>query len=204
MHLKEDELTNLVTSGFLHDVGKVFIDPDILNAPRRLTPEEKVKMMDHPVKGAEFLKKNFNFPEVVVRGVYEHHEWYDGHGYPEHKTGDELLLNSRILKAADVYDAMTGRRVYHAPYLPSEVMEYIMGRSGMEFDPKIVNVMVHELCVYPIGCEVELSDGRKAIVSENHKGYVLRPTVKIIETGELVNLAYDRENWNITIAKLKL
>ncbi len=202
--LGESELQYLVTSGFLHDIGKVFIDPKLINAPRKLNEEERIRMMEHPKEGYEFLKKNYHFPETVLRAVYEHHEWYNGYGYPMHKTGRELIRNSKILKAADVYDAMTSKRPYHAPYLPSEVMEYIMGRSGMEFDPYIVKVMANELCVYPVGCEVELSDGRRAIVTKNHMGFILRPTVKILETGESLNLKTDRDALHLTIVRLMM
>ena len=200
--LSEEQLRNAVTAGFLHDIGKVFIDDEILNAPRRLTEEERVRMMDHPREGYEFLMEHYDFPREVLMGIYEHHEWYDGGGYPCRKTGKETGIISRIIKAADVYDAMTSKRAYHDPYLPSEVMEYIMGRSGMEFDPDVVKTMVWELCVYPVGCEVELSNGEYAIVVENHKGYSLRPTVKMISTGRIIDLTADRNAWNLTIVKL--
>jgi HD-GYP domain-containing protein (c-di-GMP phosphodiesterase class II) len=97
---------------------------------------------------------------------------------------------------------MTSKRAYHDPYLPSEVLEYIMGRSGMEFDPEVVKTMVWELCVYPVGCEVELSNGEYALVVENHKGYSLRPTVKMIKSGRIIDLTSDRNAWNLTIVKL--
>lgn len=202
--LSEDDVRDVVTAGFLHDVGKVFVNPDIINAPRRLTDEERVKMMEHPDKGYNYLKINYDFSEPVLRAVHEHHEWYNGEGYPQKLRKKQILFISRVLKAADVYDAMTSRRVYHAPYLPGEVIEYMMGRSGMEFDPDIVSVMMKELCVYPAGCEIELSDGRQAIVIENHKGNVLRPTVTVLDTGETLDLLHDRSCRALTITKLKL
>ena len=200
--LSEEELKYAVTAGFLHDIGKVFIDDEVLNAPRRLSEEERIRMMDHPREGYEFLMEHYDLPREVLMGVYEHHEWYDGGGYPCRKTGKETGIISRILKAADVYDAMTSKRSYHDPYLPSEVMEYIMGRSGMEFDPEVVKTMVWELCVYPVGCEVVLSNGEHALVLENHKGYSLRPTVKLIQSGRIIDLTSDRNAWNLTIVKL--
>ncbi|MCR4674984.1 MAG: HD-GYP domain-containing protein [Lachnospiraceae bacterium] len=202
MGLSEEEMEKVVMAGFLHDVGKVFVAPELINAPRRLNEEERVAMMDHPRVGSEFLADYYDFHPDVIRGVYEHHEWFDGGGYPCRKTGRETLLISRIVKAADVYDAMTSKRPYHDAYLPSEVLEYIMGRSGMEFDPEIVKTMVQELCVYPVGCEVELSNGEKALVIENHKGYSLRPTVKLMTNGRELDLTADRNAWNLTIVKL--
>jgi len=197
-------LNDLVTAGFIHDIGKVFISRDIINAPRRLNDEERIKMMEHPRNGYLFINRSYNFNEQIVRSVYEHHEWYNGLGYPNHKGGKDLLINSRILKAADVYDAMTTKRPYHPPYLPSEVMEYIMGRSGMEFDPQVVEVMSRKLNVYPLGCQVELSDGERAVVIENNQGMVLRPKVKTLRDEKIVDLLHDRSSWNKTIVKMMI
>ncbi|MQN01253.1 MAG: HD-GYP domain-containing protein [bacterium LCO1.1] len=200
--LNEQDLRDIVTAGFLHDVGKVFISEDILNAPRKLTPDERTKMMDHPRMGYDFLKDKYNFNEHVLQGVYQHHEWFNGGGYPRRIAGNDILFLARIIKVADVYDAMTGKRSYHNPYLPSDVLEYIMGRNGMEFDPVVVHMMSRELCVYPVGCEVELSNGFRAVVLANRRGSIMRPKVKIRETGEEIDLTEDRKAWNLTITKL--
>lgn len=196
------ELESLVMAGFLHDIGKVFIDQDVINAPRRLTSEERDLIMNHPRMGFDFLVNHFHFPNVVTQAVYEHHEWFNGEGYPRQKEKNNIMFISKILKAADVYQAMTSNRPYHAPFLPSEVMEYIMSRSGTEFDPRIVRIMSKELCIYPVGCEVELSSGQRAIVIKNHHGFTLRPTVKTLDTGEVMDLSEDRTKWNLTIKKL--
>ncbi len=199
---KQEELDDLVTAGFLHDIGKVFINPEIITAPRALTEQERIEMMDHPALGHDFLVKNYNFPKNVTDAVYEHHEWHNGGGYPRRLKGDEISRFAKILKLADVYDAMTSRRSYHEPYLPSDVVEYIMARSGMEFDPESVLIMANELAVYPVGAEVELSDGRHGIVIENHKGFVLRPTLRMLDDGKNLNLLDDRRALNLTITKL--
>ncbi len=199
---KQEELDELVTAGFLHDIGKVFINPEIITAPRALTEAERIEMMDHPALGYEFLIKNYNFPKNVTDAVYQHHEWHNGGGYPRRLKGDEISRFAKILKLADVYDAMRSRRSYHEPYLPSDVLEYIMGRSGMEFDPESVQIMANELSVYPVGAEVELSDGRHGIVIENHRGFVLRPTLRMLEDGSSLNLMDDRKALNLTIIKL--
>ena len=203
-HLPRTAVEEVVTAGFLHDIGKVAIDINLLNAPRQLPEAERTKMMDHPRIGYETLINRFNFNDNVNLAVYQHHEWYNGGGYPCHIDSRRTTIAGRILKCADVYDAMTSKRIYHNPYLPSEVMEYIMGRSGMEFDPFVVQIMATDFCVYPSGCEVELSDGRKAIVVENHKGFILRPSVRVIETGEVLDLIDDPANRTITIVKINM
>ena len=159
-------------------------------------------MMEHPRIGYEILKERFNFDEEVNLAVYQHHEWYNGGGYPNHVTYTDITQIARLLKCADVFDAMTTKRPYHAPYLPSEVLEYIMGRSGMEFDPRIVSVMTSQICIYPVGCEVVLSDGRHGIVKENHRGFVLRPTIKMVDDGTVLNLLNDSSTRKLTITRV--
>lgn len=202
MELPEDELADLITAAFLHDIGKKFILPELVNATRRLTPEEREKMKEHPQVGYDYLRKEFSFSERVNLAVYQHHEWYNGGGYPQHIKGKELIRNARILQAADVYDLMTSKRPYRPPYQPADVIEYIMARTGMAFDPQVVKIMSAQFCIYPIGSEVVLSTGAHAIVVENHIGFIGRPTVRLIETGEEINLRSDRKAYNITIVQL--
>jgi len=202
--MPEQAVTDVVTAGFLHDIGKTKVQREVLNAPRRLSEHERMQMMDHPRVGYELLRERFNFNEEVNLAVYQHHEWYNGGGYPNHKAGNQLLVISRILKCADVYDAMTTRRPYHDPYLPSEVIEYIMGRSGMEFDPRVVEIMCTQMSIYPVGCEVELSNGRRGIVVANRKGNVSRPTLRMLDNGEIYDMLGDRSTHSTTITKLMM
>jgi len=118
--------------------------------------------------------------------------------------GADIHLYARIIKAADVYDGMTSARPYHDAMLPGEVIEYIMAHVGTEFDVQVVTVMLEKLCVYPVGCEVILSNGEHAIVVENHTGYVLRPSVKLLGNGRVIDLLSDKDARNVTIVKLLL
>lgn len=201
-NISEMEMEALVTAGFLHDIGKIFIKPEIINAPRQLTEAEKTLIKDHPRMGFDLLINNFHFDDIITQAVYEHHEWVNGEGYPRRVSKDGIMFISKILRAADVYDAMTSNRPYHAPFLPSEVMEYIMGRAGMEFDSKVVRTMSKELCIFPVGCEVELSDGNHGIVIDNHRGFVMRPTIKLIPSGDIIDLCEDRSKWKLVISRL--
>lgn len=202
MDLPEDELTDLVTAAFLHDIGKMFVLPELLNTDRKLTPVEEEEMRAHVWAGYEYLRKEFTFGDRVNQTVYQHHEWYNGGGFPNHCKGGQLLRTSTILRAADVYDSMTTKRPFHEPYQPAEAIEYIMSRTGTEFAPKVVEAMVAGVCIYPIGSEVVLSDGRHAVVVCNHQGFIQRPTVRVIDDGTEINLRGDRSAYNITIVKL--
>lgn len=196
------ELNILTTAAMLHDVGKRFVDKDVLCARRELSEEERMMIKQHPKLGYEFLKDNFEFEPEVYDAVLQHHEAYNGGGYPRQNSGDDISIYARIIKLVDVYDALTSRVPYHEAVSPSEAVEYIMANAGAEFDPELVDVFMRRISVYPIGCEVELSDGRTAIVMENYKEFILRPKVKVIPDGEIIDLKLDEKARCLTILEL--
>lgn len=200
--MSEQELGILAMVGILHDVGKRFVELDVLNAKRKLTEEERRIIIQHPKLGYEFLKNHYDFPSAVYTSVLQHHEWYNGEGYPLRRSGTDIPLYARIIKMTDVYDALTSDRPYHNAVSPSEAVEYMMGASGAEFDPALVEIFLRKIAVYPVGCEVALSDGRNAIVVENYEDFILRPRIKIIPSGELIDLKNDVNARNITILEL--
>lgn len=203
-NMNEEELNILTTAALLHDVGKRFVEEEVLNVKRALTEEERIMIVQHPKLGYDFLKENFDFLPEVYTSVLEHHEWYNGCGYPMRKSGSEIPIYARIIKLADVYDALTSKLPYHEAVPPSEAVEYIMANAGAEFDPELVDVFMRKIAVYPVGCEVSLSDGRTAVVMENHKEFILRPKVKVIPTGEIIDLKSDENARSLTILELNV
>jgi HD-GYP domain-containing protein (c-di-GMP phosphodiesterase class II) len=185
-------------------VGKRFVEEDVLNVRRALTEVERIMIVQHPKLGYDFLKENFDFLPEVYDSVLEHHEWYNGCGYPLRRSGYDISYYARIIKVADVFDALTSKLPYHEPVSPSEAVEYIMANAGAEFDPELVDVFMRKIAVYPVGCEVSLSDGRTAVVMENYKEFILRPKVKIIPTGEVIDLKSDDAARNLTILELNV
>lgn len=204
MGISKEQLAELMTAAMLHDIGKTFVDTSLLSARRKLREEEWLEMRRHPMYGYEYIHQNFNFSSFVDCAILEHHENFDGTGYPMGLRGNDIHLYARIIKAADVYDGMTSSRPYHDPMLPGEVIEYLMAHVGTEFDSQVVTVMLERLCVYPVGCEVVLSNGEHALVVENHVGFILRPTIKLLSDGRVINLMSDRDARSITIVKLLL
>lgn len=200
--MEEYELRILTTAALLHDIGKKFLEIDILNARRALTDEERRIVLQHPKLGYEFLRDYYDFAPEVYLGVLEHHENYNGEGYPMRRSGDDISLYGRIIKLADVYDAMISKRPYRNALSPSDAIEYIMAMNGTEFDPQLVDVFVKWVAVYPVGCSVELSDGRTAVVTYNYPGFALRPKIKVEGSGEEIDLKTDCDARNITITRL--
>jgi len=202
LKMNRQELNTLTLAAILHDVGKRFFDVEILNAKRKLTPEEMCIIREHPKLGCDFLRENYDFSAFVYTSVLQHHEFYNGKGYPLGKSGKDIPIYARIIKIMDVYDALTSKRPYHEPMSPSEAVEYLMSRVGFEFDPDIVNVFLKKIAVYPVGCEVGLSNGKNALVIENFTDAILRPKVKLLDTNCVLDLKNDVSARSITVLKI--
>jgi putative nucleotidyltransferase with HDIG domain len=137
MGLPQKELDNLYRGGLLHDIGKIGIPPGILDKPGKLTPEETRLMREHVRIGARILEPIPGFQQIIPI-VLQHHEWFDGSGYPDGIAGEAIDLNARIFALADCYDALTSERPYR-PGLPhAQVMEMIRKETGTHFDPAVV------------------------------------------------------------------
>lgn len=201
-NLPEQDVIALTTAAILHDVGKRFVEREVLNARRRLTEDERRLIIQHPKLGYEFLRDHYEFSSYIYSSVLQHHEWYNGEGYPLRRSGSEIPLYARIIKIADVYDAFTSKLPYREPKSPSEAAEYLMKSVGGEFDPELLEIFMKKISVYPVGCEVTLSDGRRAIVVKNFEDAILRPKVKLTPTGEEINLKDDFMAKDITIIEL--
>ncbi len=205
MGISRKELTKLGLGALLHDIGKVFIDKDIVNKPGKLTDEEFTSMKMHSKLGYDYVRDRFQLPVKSYVAVLDHHERYDGSGYPNNKKGDEISDFGKMIALADVYDALTSERPYRKALPPSEAMEYIMGNSQVHFDPELVKVFSRKVAPYPVGTLVRLSNGMTGLVVENYEAFCLRPRVRIIrENGKPVklyeiNLKDDMQYMNVTI-----
>jgi len=179
--MKEEDLCNLGYAAIFHDIGKVFIDKDILNKPGSLTEEEYELIKSHSTFGYEYLKKGNKVPIESYVGVLDHHERYGGGGYPSGIKEDLISYFGRIIAVADAYDALTSDRPYREALLPSEAMEYVMGSVSTLFDPDIVKVFVRKIAPYPIGTCVRLSNGMVGIVVENYEDLCMRPLIRVFQ-----------------------
>ena len=140
----ENELRGLQAGALLHDIGKIAIPEYILNKPTVLTETEFEKMKIHPVVGASMLK-SIEFPYPVVPIVRSHHERWDGMGYPEGLSADEIPFGARILSLVDCYDALTTNRPYRAPMARADVVALFKRESGKAYDPAIVETFINNI-----------------------------------------------------------
>ena len=140
MGLSKSEVKRLGENGYFHDIGKTILDDAILNKHRDYNEEEYRKMQQHPVVGYRILNL---FDETIdlAQGVLNHHEHWDGTGYPKGINGEEIPLSSRIIAVAETYDAMTNDR-YNRTASTEEAIDEIKGLAGTKFDKDVVNAFV--------------------------------------------------------------
>lgn len=148
LNLNSKEIYSLGLAALLHDIGKVFIPKEILNKPGRLNEYEMNIIKTHPKLGYEYLKSRYKFSESMYIGVLDHHEKYNGEGYPNQKKNSEISFIGRIINVADVYDALTTKRSYRKALLSSEAIDYIVSERGRHFDPQIVDIFVNKIAPY--------------------------------------------------------
>ncbi len=140
LNLTEGEIEALRAAALLHDIGKLAVPEQIINKPGKLTAEEFEKMKVHPLVGAEILER-VAFPYPVAPIVRSHHERWDGTGYPEGLSGEQIPIGARILAAVDCLDALASHRQYR-PALPlAEAMAKVKEMAGSWFDPRVVAIL---------------------------------------------------------------
>jgi HD-GYP domain-containing protein (c-di-GMP phosphodiesterase class II) len=123
----------------MHDIGKIGVPDAILNKPGKLTPEEWVEMKKHPEYGAKILGGSENeLMQMSAEVAWCHHERWDGAGYPRGLKGPDIPIEARIASLADVFDALTSRRIYKPSFSLQETLELINKESGTQFDPTVV------------------------------------------------------------------
>ena len=142
--LEKEEAERIATTGVMHDIGKIGIPERILNSKLKLSKEEWVEVMRHPEIGYRILSSVNEFTELA-QGVLEHHERWDGLGYPKGLKGNEISLAARIIGLADAYEAMTGKRTYRDELTREEAMDVILRNSGTQFDPDLTTLFLDKV-----------------------------------------------------------
>jgi putative nucleotidyltransferase with HDIG domain len=135
--MSDKEIQGVTTAALLHDIGKLAVPEHILSKPGALTPEEFKKIRIHPQVGAEIIE-HVPFPYPVAPLILNHHERWDGKGYPRGIKGDEIPLGARILSVADFFDALMTERPYHRAMSREAALSMLEQESGKGLDPVLV------------------------------------------------------------------
>ncbi|MCG3122328.1 MAG: putative cyclic di-GMP phosphodiesterase [Phycisphaerales bacterium] len=146
--LNDETIHDLQVASSLHDIGKVGVPDNVLLKPGTLTPEERRTMQRHTTIGADALdailarSRDDRLLRMARNIAACHHERWDGGGYPAGLTGDQIPIEARIVSVADVYDALTSRRVYKPPLAHDDALKIIVSGRGTQFDPRIIDALV--------------------------------------------------------------
>ena len=176
----EDRLLVLGVGLLLHDIGKLAVPPEILQKAGPLNDEEWLAMKAHPTLGFQILKKAEEISPLARAVVRSHHERWNGKGYPDGQAGNDIHQFARIAAAADVFDALTSDRVYRRALPAHAAYDYIVSRTGIDFDPEVVDIFSTFVAPYPPGTPIVLSDGRRGLVKEVRPEAVKTPVVRVI------------------------
>jgi putative nucleotidyltransferase with HDIG domain len=141
LNLDAKELENLHRAALLHDIGKLGVPVAVLDKPGELSDEEYRMIKSHSTLGARILEPINAYAEIIPM-VLQHHERFDGKGYPDGLSGEEIELGARILAVADVFDALKSDRPYRDGWPLERVNELILQEGGRQFDPKVVQAFL--------------------------------------------------------------
>ncbi|WP_459481777.1 HD-GYP domain-containing protein [Clostridium saccharoperbutylacetonicum] len=141
LELPKVKINDISTAALLHDIGKIGISTEILNKPGKLTEEEYGIIKQHPVYTKTILEKIRGF-STITNFAYNHHENYDGSGYPRGLKNNEIPLEAQIIQVADAYDAMTSERAYRKALSTEDALNIIKKEMGKQFNPEIAKVAI--------------------------------------------------------------
>ncbi|KYO66484.1 HD-GYP domain-containing protein [Thermovenabulum gondwanense] len=193
------KLYTLGMGSILHDVGKLDIPPEILNKPARLSPQEYEIIKKHPIYSYEKLRKreDENLNQYSLNIVLNHHERFDGSGYPRRLKKDEIYELDYLCAIADVFNAMTTHRVYRKALPVHEVYEMLEGSCDTLFPYDITKAFLSCIAPFPPGTLVMLSSDEPALVIASST-LPFRPMVKLLRSSEDIDLT---KELNITIKR---
>ena len=178
--LPRETIREIAIGALLHDVGKARIPDEILNKPGKLTDAEFEQMKSHVVQSKLILMATPGISPIALEVAAQHHERFDGSGYPNRLAGDAISLYGRMAAIVDVYDAITSERVYHKGMPPTEALRKLLEWSSNHFEPRLAQAFIRSVGIYPTGALVRLESKRLAVVQAQHADKPTLPRVKVI------------------------
>jgi putative nucleotidyltransferase with HDIG domain len=184
-----EKLRILGIGALLHDIGKAMVPEAILHKPGKLTEEEFNIMATHPANGIMMLAAYGWATTDIKNIVFQHHEKFNGSGYPMKLSGSAISEMARIVSVVDVYDALISDRPYKVGLPPNVVYQAIINGAGEHFDPRIVQAFVRFIVPYPSGSQVLLNTGQVARVVRVSHSDLMRPVIEL--EGHMIDLTRD-------------
>ncbi|TXG94927.1 MAG: HD-GYP domain-containing protein [Rhodocyclaceae bacterium] len=178
--MPEPEIEKLALGTMVKDIGQAALDSRLITKPGMLSKAEYSIVQSHVEEGLAVLEATSRLAETSVAVVLEHHERYNGCGYPYRMAGDEISVAGRMAAIVDTYDAMTSARPYRAAMAPSHALRQLYDEGGTQYDPGLVAAFIKTVGIYPVGTLVLLESGHLAVVEQLHPDNMLTPIVRVI------------------------
>lgn len=201
-----NQLEELGIGALLYDIGMTRVPQKLLTHTGRYSSEELEQLRAHPKEGFDILRKYHDISIVSAHCALQHHERFNGSGYPRGLKQDEIHMYAQIVGLADTYDALVSPRPHRKRYTTSEAIEFLFAAGGTFFDLDLIKLFCNHISVYPVSTTLLLSTGQEVVVSVNNELAVHRPRVRVIKEadGSIPKSPYDIELKNelhITIVK---
>jgi len=177
LDLSESDISLLTACGLLHDIGKLMIPEKIIKKPGKLTDEEFAIVKQHPKLGYDLLKKR-NLDIHIQYAALMHHEKCDGSGYPLGLIDNQIDWAAQIITIADIYEAMTAKRVYRGPLSPFTVINMFENDGLKKYNPKFLLVFLENVVNSYMNCKVKLSNGEEGDVIYINRLRLSKPMIK--------------------------
>ncbi|WP_320175830.1 HD-GYP domain-containing protein [Maridesulfovibrio sp.] len=177
--LSREAVEELSITAMLMNIGQLWLPKNLMNKKGKLSKDEFQKIKFHPLKGCEYLAGQ-NSPQIIINSIRAHHEKYDGSGYPQGLSGNDIPQYARIISICDSYDALTSDRPYREAMTPNSAIKHLYSMTNTAFHPRYLESFIKCVGIYPVGCFVKLSDGRYGVVVTNTPKAPLLPQVKVV------------------------
>lgn len=174
-----NDVLNVGRAAMLQNIGYIWTPPEIWQNDETLSEEEQKIFEKHTIHGCEAVQQLDRTPPAVAEAILQHHERWDGSGYPHGIKGWDISPNAQIIGMAETYYEATSVRKSHDAYKPMDAFENIMACMGEWFDPELVQIFARRVPVYPSGIMVKLSTQEAGIITDVNLGHVGRPIVRV-------------------------
>lgn len=181
LNLKSYIQDDLALTGFLHDIGKSKVDPNIIDKPGELSLDEFESIKAHSTYSHDILQISTGVKPEILNGVKYHHERIDGSGYPEGRRSGDIPLYAKIVAVADVFDAITENKAYKSKISVYAASRVLKTESFNKLEPKVTEVFLKNISRFYVGNKVRLNTGELGEVILLNKADVTRPLIKIGE-----------------------
>ena len=180
MSVDAARLKILAIAAILHDVGMVRVPEAVIQKTANLTSDEIKQMRTHTLYTYQIIAKSLGFPEEIGILALQHHERWDGKGYPRRLAGKSIALEARILTVADSFEAMVKERPHRGPMIAYTAMRQMLNDNSKRFDPEILKHFIRVIGIYPLGSFILLNNGSIGRVIKVNGNAPLRPAVRLL------------------------